>query len=781
MKKSILLGVAVLSLAVSSSASPLPKLVVVHTMGMMPAGNGWAVNGLFPQNDFARTRPYFAVMYGGNTRMLPLASFFNYTRSDGTYNFNRARNPRSEATAGAKYQQEPYRWDLEMAEEQGIDALGLLLSGNEPSYKHAVGWFRRLEAMLRENPRLKIRLTLTFPGNDLAERAKNPKKFAWVERFMAEFRNSPAWLRHDGRIVLHGYKSHVSWSTDEALRPEFIKKTMEMHKQFFRDFGFDNPIFLYDGPEYAPGQITPSRKPGTPADLAAIAGLVCGDFEVYGCWGGVIPNEIYPGNYRAIAAEVNRRGRGWMMPILDIHSGVGQFYMSKPGVERLVDTWNLAMETNARVAQPVTWNDTAEATGFQPSNSFNYALADLNGKFIHRFKAGKFPETGRDEVFLFYRKYHPSADPELYPRVTVERDRDKWGETDDMLHAFVFAKAPGEVRFSGTSNGVETRPLQAGYNEFKLKTAVGREIAARVFRNGKLEHELVSPERVTARPYREDLIPWGWSSGCRAKYDRDFGPDFRPLSEYSERWNDGIPDWFRLHWFGTTEKIPGSGAHDDPDGDGADNSREYELGENPRSPNPVYAPGFRWNDFGKAFAKVTDPKQFARERVNLNPFPDANGKLVHGFLYASGGQPYNGVYPWLMKWANGVYNQPPNWGFRTGRRHNFRLGPNGGIEMTLLPDYAGIYRFWTPVAGKFTVRATLRGDAKSPVTFRIQDGPRELRKLECAPGATVIAELSGEMLPRRAKLDFIVSSRSAVKVELSPEIVFQGVPGTGRL
>jgi len=74
------------------------------------------------------------------------------------------------------------------------------------------------------------------------------------------------------------------------------------------------------------------------------------------------------------------------------------------------------------------------------------------------------------------------------------------------------------------------------------------------------------------------LIPWGWSSDCRKRYDRDFGPDFRPISYYSQRHNDGIPDWFRLHYFGTTELPAGGLPSEDPDGDGVDNLHNTRAG-----------------------------------------------------------------------------------------------------------------------------------------------------------------------------------------------------------
>lgn len=52
-------------------------------------------------------------------------------------------------------------------------------------------------------------------------------------------------------------------------------------------------------------------------------------------------------------------------------------------------------------------------------------------------------------------------------------------------------------------------------------------------------------------------------------------------------WHDGIPDTWRLLWFGTVSNAL-SAATADPDGDGANNYQEYMAGTNPNDPTSVF-------------------------------------------------------------------------------------------------------------------------------------------------------------------------------------------------
>ena len=719
------------------AATPLPKLVITHTMGMMPVRGG---SGGYDTFVCATNSPY-----GGTARLSGLGG----------------RDP--------KYA-DGYRWDLEMAEAQGVDVFGVLLSGNDRSAQFWHGWLETWEKMYAENPSLRIRLCPVYAGCDIAEWPENPAKFRYFKPIWEKYSGSKAWYRHDGRILFVGYKSPMWWDKRANDIDENLK-AVEHQRRFFEFLGIGrDAYFIYDGTEYAPGQISGGPK-GDPAELGALASAVCDVVDGYCCWGGVIPDELYRTNYAFIADAVRAKGKPWIMPIVDIHSLIGQFYRSLPGVQRLYDTWETAERTGAAGALLVTWNDWNESTSFAPSASFNYALSGLNAKLIHRFKHGAFPEPAEDEVFMFYRKYHADADPWPYVRGTVERDRDRWGETDDVLDVTVFAKAQGEARISGTPEGTVVRQLERGFNRFLLRTAVGREIAVRIRRRGKVEHELVSPERVTNRPWREDLLPWGWSSKCRENYDRYFGKGFRPTSQYSQRYEDGVEDWFRLYWWGTSERVAGSGPDEDPDGDGVSNREECLLRTNPLKANPIYRGAADWDTLAEALGPNTNCSRVAHERINLNPYPDRFGNPTHGFLYADKGASYDPK--WMSKWCNNpAYGI--GWTFRSGRKHSYRLGERGGIAMTLDPKLSGVYRFLPPEKGRYRVSARLHGGgiADSRLTVRLNGRP--VAEVSCPRGSTAVMNAVTVRAYRLDKLDFVVECADDVPctVELVPSVDF---------
>jgi hypothetical protein len=83
----------------------------------------------------------------------------------------------------------------------------------------------------------------------------------------------------------------------------------------------------------------------------------------------------------------------------------------------------------------------------------------------------------------------------------------------------------------------------------------------------------VKLERVSGSPNGVSLFPVRSGSGVIAMANRP-----------TTAWNDGIPDAWRLQYFGSLNDVR-SAAEADADGDGLSNYEEYQLGTNPMDPN----------------------------------------------------------------------------------------------------------------------------------------------------------------------------------------------------
>lgn len=221
-------------------------------------------------------------------------------------------------------------------------------------------------------------------------------------------------------------------------------------------------------------------------------------------------------------------------------------------------------------------------------------------------------------------------------------------------------------------------------------------------------------------------------------------------------------------YFGTTEPLKASAPDADPDKDGFTNLQEYELGEDPTRKNPVYEAGFVWDEIPKALSTVDPKKQNHIIRVNFNHYPDKNGKLVHGFLYTKDNN-FDGDYPYMNKWNNkGKYL---GWSLRNWSKFHYSLGENGGIKIEFIPEYKAIYRFWSPVAGRFNIKTETNTSEK--MILRIQQGAKLIKEIALAPNKE--NNLSFDLdLKRRDKLDFILVPQvsKSFKVVFKPTITF---------
>jgi len=129
-------------------------------------------------------------------------------------------------------------------------------------------------------------------------------------------------------------------------------------------------------------------------------------------------------------------------------------------------------------------------------------------------------------------------------------------------------------------------------------------------------------------------------------------------------------------------------------------------------------------------------------------------------------------YRWDLEWAERMGVD----GFGA-LLFRYYLSDDNGIAMDLLPGHAGIYRFWSPVAGRIRFTCRLVGDSATEVDFLIKEGASELYAATCAAGDTLTARLERDV-KYRARIDFIVraAAQSRASVVLHPRIQLINTP-----
>src|SRR3712207_6640972 len=185
----------------------------------------------------------------------------------------------------------------------------------------------------------------------------------------------------------------------------------------------------------------------------------------------------------------------------------GKFWEAQ-NTQNLRNTWDIAIDGRADWAQLVTWNDSAEATNFQPSMSHGWSFLDLTAYYVTWFKTGQAPTITKDAVYLTHRKQWFSDAP-TYPQTLLSTNVGRT-QTRDAVEALVFLTAPATVTIkAGSSTFSCSAP--AGVSTCVAPLALGS-MSAQVTRSGVVKASVVSPWAVSHGPYVQDMQYVGASS-----------------------------------------------------------------------------------------------------------------------------------------------------------------------------------------------------------------------------------------------------------------------------
>ncbi|MFH1498705.1 MAG: endo-1,3-alpha-glucanase family glycosylhydrolase [Verrucomicrobiota bacterium] len=441
--------------------------------------------------------------------------------------------------------------------------------------------------------------------------------------------DSPHLARRDGKVLIFGYGS-TSIIFDQAFKalpetPAKWEQISDAYKQVETNVG--RPIFFHFGFDNLG-----SKKPEIYREAAVWAGK---NFDAVGG---------FLGNYwdadQATIDAIKAGGAEWSQPLFFQYNNKGGSLWVEPGTDMLRRAYQRARDSDSTLIQFVTWNDYGEDTVLAPGYSTNYTILSLNRHLVDWWKQGHEPKVGKDQLHLIFRR--APEDATTFPFQTRRI------ASGPVLEVATMLTAPGEVTVPGYDVSYQA-PAGLFIRQFPLR--VGR-VRATLSRDGATVLDVLAPEEVTDKPFREDNSMACFSSNFMDEWRADFG-DAAPLlySDNGDMDGDGLPNWFEMYYFG---KFPdmrtASGANpgDDPDKDGLTNLQEYQNRTDPKTTGKPYAAGFIW-DF-------TD---IQKRGISFGPDRDSHQRDVWFYFYKHGEArqiPHDGHYVRMPSvWSNVPY------------------------------------------------------------------------------------------------------------------------------
>jgi len=365
-----------------------------------------------------------------------------------------------------------------------------------------------------------------------------------VKYLLDKHGRSPKLARRDGKPLVFGYQSvwpglealakqHPGASAAETARlrtsPEGWEAIGAAYEEAAHQLG--QPIYWHFGLGAFFYGVDAKQVPKD--GLSRAAGVLAKHVQALGAFTSLGPDEA------DAARAVKAAGAEWVTPLgmFQKENVPWETYGGK-GLDWMWDNWQRAREQDARLLQLVTWNDYGENSNLAPAYNTRYTLYDLTGYFIAWWKTGREPAPDHDRVYLVSRKYPPGV--KVFPfRQGPYRD--------GALEVVTILTAPATIRLPGRGAEYEA---PKGFYRRQFPVTPGP-VAAELRRDGALVLKLESPEPITDRPFREDNALTCFSTEFARHWRADFG-EAKPLlwSEYGDPDGSGLPNWFKMYWFG---------------------------------------------------------------------------------------------------------------------------------------------------------------------------------------------------------------------------------------
>ena len=397
--------------------------------------------------------------------------------------------------------------------------------------------------------------------------------------------DSPKLARRDEKPLIFGYgttwhlrgylaRTYPDLNEQERLallgKPEGWKAMRDMLAEF--DEAAGEKCFYHVDLQYfwhkVPGISRRSERileaVRTMASVPQVGAMGAFSHTGYGSYGKMLPR---------IAKAVKEGGAEWACPIgMYQKENIPYELFGPKGTEWVDWCWHSARTQGATLLQLTTWNDYGENTSMAPTWNTRYTLYDLTGYHVEWWKTGKRPGPEHDRMYLTWQKYPEGV--EIWPFKTKFSRK-------GAIEVLTILPEAARVRLPGRDVEYEA---PAGHHRRQFPLTPGP-ITAELVRDGEVVERLRSPEPVTQRPFREDNGFVCISTEFKRHWRADFGD--APVwhySEYGDRDDDGLPNWFEMYWFGKWldfSTMTGAEPDGDPDDDGKTNLQELRARTDP--------------------------------------------------------------------------------------------------------------------------------------------------------------------------------------------------------
>ena len=201
----------------------------------------------------------------------------------------------------------------------------------------------------------------------------------------------------------------------------------------------------------------------------------------------------------------------------------------------------------------VTWNDFLEGHHLAPELNHDFGFAILLN-YYKKLWRGQSAEQAidKDVAIVFYKKHALNA---LASRFNIPTTKMSWSsmsqqeweqleKDDDHIEIVTLLTQEATLFFRGKKVGTVPR----GLHSTVLPLTPGQ-VSLQVQRNNKTFIDLVAPEWITDKPYRNDRLTVSYSSESATFYQEIYGKDAPKvyLDEYAEA--NGVPNWKQRYHF----------------------------------------------------------------------------------------------------------------------------------------------------------------------------------------------------------------------------------------